>query len=188
MIRKFTLFIFCVFISIQVNAQQYEISISPGLFTSADWGMYQGVQPGIGAMVLFNYQVNPKWSVFSHYHFGRFYERGTNIRLPVDAEYLSFGVARHFQINPSTRLGIGTGIGLIYETSDSYDVIYDEISRKNEIVEGKRSVRDFSMPLLFTLKKDINERFFYGLTTGFYVTPFYIFGGYHLAPTIGIKL
>lgn len=188
MIRQITLIIFFGLFTAQVSAQKYEISISPGIFSSSDWGKYAETSPGISAMVLFNYQINPKWSVFSHYQFGRFYERGSIAKLPMDTEYLSFGVARHFQINPSTRLGIGTGIGLIYETSDSYDVIYNEISRQTEIVEGKRSVRDFSMPLLITFKKDFNERYFYGLTTGMNITPFYIFGGFHLAPTIGIKL
>jgi len=188
MIRKITLFIFFVLFTAHVNAQQYEISISPGIFSTSDWRRFDEPSPGISAMILFNYQVNPKWSVFSHYHYGRFFIKGTNAKLPMDTEYLSFGVARHFQINPSTRLGIGTGIGLIYETSVAYEMRFNEISRENEIVKGTSSIRDFSMPLMITLKKDYNERFFYGLTTGFYVTPFYIFGGYHLAPTIGIKL
>ena len=188
MIKKITLFIFFALFAAHVSGQKYEISISPGIFTTTDWGKYSKPSPGISAMALFNYQVNTKWSVFSHYHYGRFYEQGTKEKLPIDTEYLSFGVARHFQINPSTRVGIGTGIGLIYESTVAYEIRFDEASGNNQIEKGKRTIRDFSMPLLLTLKKDINERFFYGLTTGFYVTPFYIFGGYHLAPTIGIKL
>jgi len=186
MIKYIALFIFFILATTHVNAQKYEISISPGLFTSSDWDMYQNTQPGLGIMARFHYQANEKWGIFSHYHIGWFSGVGhddyVHLQAPVQTEYLSFGASRHWKLGQEWRLGLGTGIGLIYETQEQGRADGSSIQIQ------KKSYRDFSMPLILTVQKDLNYKISVGLTSGMYITPFYIFGGFHLAPTIGIKL
>jgi hypothetical protein len=190
--KKFLIVILMLFSFGSTKAQQFEISISPGMFGSSQWDRFHNTAPGPGALAMFNYQVNQKWSVFSHYHIGRFSgdSKGDIFFIPNKVEYLSFGVSRHFQLPKGFLLGIGTGIGMIHETADAFFPVVNPHTNETarELRKERRLFRDFSMPVMLTLKKDWGERFFYGATAGMYITPFYIYGGVHIAPTIGVKL
>lgn len=72
-------------------------------------------------------------------------------------------------------LAVGTGIRYYLEHSR------DEIDFSTQITDYSK---DFIMPAELNINKNIGKNLFAGIKTGFFFTPFYSVGSFHLGPEI----
>ncbi|WP_339925929.1 hypothetical protein [uncultured Cyclobacterium sp.] len=174
--KKFAFVIFLNLVVLVTFAQQYDIGIHTGLFSSTGIGIYNNSTPGPYYGIKFDYHLNYKFSLSSNYTFGSFehtpYNQTMKIRENVDLFYLTF--QKRYYLKRDWLLAVGTGIGYYLEHSNEIDPV-------TQITEYSR---DFIMPVELNINKNIGGNLFAGVKTGFFFTPFYSIGSFHLGPEI----
>jgi len=173
-------FAFVIFLNMVVSvtfAQQYDIGIYTGVFSPSSVGSYTEGTLGPSYGIKFDYHFNDKFALSSNYLFGRFNHtsdrNSLKIREKVNFFYLTF--QKKFPLKNGWLIAVGTGIGYYLEYSS------DEI---NPITQITAFNRDFVMPLELNFNKNIGKDLYAGIKSGFFLTPFYSIGAFHLGPEI----
>jgi hypothetical protein len=175
--KKTALILFFNLLASVCMSQQYDIGIHTGLFSPTSVGSYTGGTLGPSYGIKFDYHFNDKFVLSSNYLFGRFNHtsdrNSLKIREKVNLYYLTF--QKKFPLKKGWLLAVGTGIGYYLEYSN------DEIDPITQITEFNR---DFAMPLELNFNKNIGKNLYAGIKSGFFITPFYRIGSFHLGPEI----
>ena len=175
--KKFVIVVFLNLVVSVTFAQQYDMGIYAGVFSPTSLGNYTKGTLGPSFGIKFNYHFNDKFALSSNYMFGRFNHtsdrNGLKIREKANLFYLTF--QKKFPLKKGWLLAVGTGIGYYLEYSN------DEIDPITQITEF---YRDFTMPLELNINKNIGKNLYGGIKSGFFLTPFYDIGSFHLGPEI----
>lgn len=176
------------------HAQEYEISVSPGIISPLDFWYYKDGKAGPQVGMSFTYLNPKKLFISSNISKGRFsynpslselavngQEFGPNSS-QVDVYFFYFGVGKTFEITESLEWSVNSGFGFYLENRLAFNTT-DPNGR-----ERKGFMRDATFPIQIEIKKEIYPKFWVGLKTGVFLTPFYTFGGFHIGPTISFRL
>lgn len=187
--KQFLILIFIIS-SFSVSAQNYDIGIHGGVITPIDFWYYVDGEIGTSTGIKFNYHFNEKLTLSSNYFHGNFHfspagaeeringQRNGRERSRGTYNAVSFVFLRKFKLKNNWEFHAGTGIGYFLEHWEG---------EKNYLSRIKRYKRDFTMPIEVNFNKQLNENIVIGIKSGVFLTPFYIFGGFHLGPEISYR-
>lgn len=188
--KKILLFLFFGLFSFGVSAQHYDVGIYGGLFTPVDFWYYVDGEIGTSTGVKFNYHFNEKLALSSNYFHGNFHFSPAGAEERINGQQfgkewsrasfnaVSFVFLRKFKLKNDWQIHVGTGIGYFLEHWEG-EINY---------LSGKKDYkRDFTMPIEVNFNKEIYENVVIGIKSGVFLTPFYIFGGFHLGPEISYR-
>jgi hypothetical protein len=188
--KKILLFLTFSLCSIGVSAQHYDIGIHGGVFTPIDFWYYVDGGMGPSTGVKFNYHFNEKHALSSNYFHGnfRFSPAGAEERINgqrygrersrASFNAVSFVFLRKFKLKNDWQIHVGTGIGYFLEHWEG---------EVNYLSGEKDYNRDFTMPIEINLNREISKNVIIGIKSGVFLTPFYIFGGFHLGPEVSYR-
>ncbi|MFD2033340.1 hypothetical protein ACFSKL_00985 [Belliella marina] len=188
--KKQILIFFFFISSFSVFGQHYEIGIHGGTFTPIDFWYYVDGKIGVNAGLKFNYHFNEKLTLSSNYFHGNFRfsparaeERINGQRVGRESSRVSFNAVsfiflRKFSLQNDWQIHVGTGIGYYLEHWEG---------EKNYLSGKKNYKRDFTMPIEINFNKEIYNNVILGIKSGVFLTPFYVFGGFHLGPEISYR-
>lgn len=164
------------------QAQQYTIAVQSGMFTPIDYGRNPAARLGYSMGLSFDYRLQGKLSLGSHYQFGKFsyspettQQTGLPKKSAVQVHLIYWTLQKHFSLGGDWNLAVGTGPGFFLA---SYP---DERDGQSGLPLFSR---DISMPLLLNLSKPLGNFGTIGVKSGLFFTPFYAIGGFHFGPEI----
>jgi hypothetical protein len=180
-----------LFFSLTAKSQNFEIGVFSGLLAPTDVFYSEEGKLGLTVGGSFTYVSPKKFHISSQVHKGRYKHRPTTgnqqvlATLPesiqVDVYFFYFGFGKSFRISEKYNLIINSGFGFYMENEKGTE---DDI----QIERGEKDYfRDATFPLQAEFRKEVSDNLLVGIKTGFYFTPFYSIGGFHLGPTISYR-
>lgn len=175
-------------------AQEYEISVSPGIISPLDFWYYKEGQVGPHVGMSFTYLNPKKVFISSNISKGRFSYNPSLSELAVngqadgpessqvDVYFFYLGIGKAFEITESLEWSVNSGFGFYLENRLAFN------TTDPSGIEKKDFMRDATFPIQTEIKKEIYPELWFGLKTGVFLTPFYTFGGFHVGPTLSLRL
>lgn len=189
----FFLLFFCFFATLS-KGQQYDIGVSSGLFTPLDFWYYQEGKPGLISGVSFSYHTKKRLVLSTNISKGGFQYNPALSELrvngqkvgpensKVDVYFFYLGIGRIFTLNETSELVVNSGFGFFLENRLAFNE--EDLALRGQI----QYYRDATFPIQVQYRKEITPSLWLGMRTGFFLTPFYTFGGFHLTPTLSFRL
>lgn len=175
-------------------AQEYEISVSPGIISPLDFWYYKEGKVGPHLGQSFTYLNPKKVFVSSNISKGRFSYNPALSELAVngqafgpessqvDVYFFYLGIGKAFAIKENLEWSVNSGFGFYLENRLALNITDPNGMEKRDFM------RDATFPIQTEIKKEIYPKFWLGLKTGVFLTPFYTFGGFHVGPTLSFRL
>jgi hypothetical protein len=175
-------------------AQEYEMSVSPGIITPLDFWYYKEGKVGPHVGLSFAYLSAKKIILSSNISKGRF---GYNPSLSelavngqaigpessqVDVYFFYLGIGKAFAINENLEWSVNSGFGFFLENRLAFNTSDPNGNEKKDFS------RDATFPIQTEIKKEVYPKLWLGLKTGVFLTPFYTLGGFHIGPTLSWRL